>query len=357
MGVISAWWEDGSFLKNHKWLKSRKIEISAMNAENAGRTAVISKQSGGFPQVSFFGDRSRIFTAPGAQGVKLPDASRLPTAGRHRQSAPVKSAPLGIFDSGVGGLTVVRAVQELMPGEDILYLGDTARLPYGSKSPQTIRQFSDEDAAFLVAHGVKAIVVACNTATAHALPHLKEKYALPIIGVIEPGVEAALANPLAERIGIIATRGTIRSHAYQHALAQHRTGLMIYGQATPLLVPIIEEDWMDHAATEEVLKTYLAPLIEKGIDTLMLACTHYPLLIPALKKALPADIRLVDSAVTCAESVRSELARLDLLNDSQAEGKLEIHLTDLSEEFETLARRFLKSAPGKIRRAVLGQVG
>ena len=267
--------------------------------------------------------------------------------------APVRSAPLGIFDSGVGGLTVVRAVQELLPAEDILYLGDTARLPYGSKSPETIRQFADQDVAFLIRRGVKAIVVACNTATAHALPRLQEKYDLPILGVIEPGVEAVLANPVAERIGIIATRGTIDSHAYQHALALRKTGLMIYGQATPLLVPLIEENWIDHPATQQVLKTYLDPLVEKGIDTLMLACTHYPLLVPALRKLLPAEVRMVDSATTCAEHLRRELIRLDLLHDIGAAGRLELHLTDLSDTFEALARQFLKQAPGRIHRAVL----
>lgn len=267
---------------------------------------------------------------------------------------PVKSAPLGFFDSGVGGLTVVRAVQELLPNEDIVYLGDTARLPYGSKSPETIRQFADEDSRFLMSCGVKAIVVACNTATAHALPSLRGQYSVPVIGVIEPGVDAALANPLAERIGIIATRGTIRSHAYQHALALRRTGLIIHGQATPLLVPLIEEDWIGHPATIIALKTYLEPLVEKGIDTLMLACTHYPLLIPVLQELLPPDVRLVDSATTCAEHLQRELARLDLLATDGHEGTLEVHLSDLSDEFEALARRFLKKAPGRIRRAVLG---
>lgn len=268
--------------------------------------------------------------------------------------AAVNSAPLGIFDSGVGGLTVVRAVQELLPAEDILYLGDTARLPYGSKSPETIRQFADEDVRFLIAKGVKAVVVACNTATAHALPRLLEQYRVPIIGVIEPGVEAALDDAGATRIGIIATRGTIRSHAYQHALALRRTGLMIHGQATPLLVPFIEENWIDHPATREVLKTYLDPLIDKGIDTLMLACTHYPLLIPVLKDLLPADVRLVDSATTCAEHLKRELTRLDLLAGRQHDGSLELHLTDLSEQFEDLARQFLKKSPGRIRLAALG---
>jgi glutamate racemase len=265
----------------------------------------------------------------------------------------VNSAPLGFFDSGVGGLTVVRAVQQLLPAEDILYLGDTARLPYGSKSPETIRHFADEDARFLIERGVKAIVVACNTATAHALPGLREKYRLPILGVIDAGVESALVNPSAERIGIIATRGTIRSHAYQHALALRRTGLIIHAVETPLLVPLVEEDWLGHPATEIVLRSYLDPLVERGIDTLLLACTHYPLLIPVLEKLLPDSVRLVDSATTCAEHLRRELTELNLLAAGPDDGKLELHLTDLSEEFETLARRFLKRAPGRIHRAVL----
>lgn len=266
----------------------------------------------------------------------------------------MNSAPLGFFDSGVGGLTVVRAVQELLPAEEILYLGDTARLPYGSKSPETIRQFADEDARFLIERGVKAIVVACNTATAHALPGLREKYRLPILGVIDAGVESALANPSAERIGIIATRGTIQSHAYQHALAMRRTGLIIHAVSAPLLVPLVEEDWIGHSATEMILKAYLDPLIERGIDTLLLACTHYPLLIPVLQKVLPGSVRLVDSATTCAEHLRRELAELDFLAAAGADGGLQLHLTDLSDEFETLARRFLKRAPGHIHRAVLG---
>lgn len=290
------------------------------------------------------------------RGEKNPRGLRLPLAPASSLGtlAPVNSAPLGFFDSGVGGLTVVRAAQELLPSEDILYLGDTARLPYGSKSPETIRQFADEDVRFLISKGVKAIVVACNTATAHALPQLREQYRVPILGVIEPGVDAALASPDAERIGIIATRGTVGSHAYQHALALRKTGLIIHVQATPLLVPLIEEDWIDHPATRQILKSYLYPLVEKGIDTLMLACTHYPLLIPILKELLPADIRLVDSATTCAEHLKLELTRLDLLQPEMREGALEIHLTDLSDVFESLARQFLKKSPGRIRRAVLG---
>ena len=267
--------------------------------------------------------------------------------------APVNDAALGLFDSGVGGLTVVRAVQDLLPGEDVIYLGDTARLPYGSKSPETIRQFAAEDVDFLLSKGVKAIVVACNTATAHALPEFWKNCPVPIMGVIEPGVEAALANADADRIGIIATRGTIGSHAYQHELATRKRGLMIHGIATPLLVPLVEENWISEDVTKEILRKYLEPLMAKGIDTLMLACTHYPLLIPLLTEILPPDVRRVDSATTCAEHLKKMLEEKDLLSGKTGEGKLEIYLTDLSEQFEELAKRFLRRPTGKVRRAVL----
>ena len=266
---------------------------------------------------------------------------------------PMRNAPLGFFDSGVGGLTVVRAVQQLLPAEDIVYLGDTARLPYGSKSPETIRQFAHEDVRFLLDRGVKMVVVACNTATAHALPSLQEQYRIPIIGVIEPGVEAVLSDPAAQRIGIIATRGTVGSHAYQHELALRRTGLILHATPAPLLVPLVEEDWLDHPATRAALHTYLDPMLDRGIDTLMLACTHYPLLIPVLKDFLPDGVRLVDSATTCAEHVRGQLTELDLLAEKSTPGSLLINLTDLSDQFEDLARRFLARSPGRIQRVTL----
>ena len=277
----------------------------------------------------------------------------LPSLTFLRYNRRVNNGALGIFDSGVGGLTVVRAVQALLPAENIVYLGDTARVPYGSKSPETIRRFSDEDARYLLTKNVKAIVVACNTATAHALPALQQQYRIPVVGVIEAGVEAVLADPQAERIGIIATRGTIASHAYQHALALRRTGMMIVAQPTPLLVPLIEENWLDHQATRSILETYLQPILEKGIDTLLLACTHYPLLVPILREIVGDRVRIVDSATTCALHLQSELTRLDMLADTSQLGSLEIGLTDLSEQFETLAKRFLYKTPPHIKRVEL----
>lgn len=266
----------------------------------------------------------------------------------------MNTQPLGIFDSGVGGLTVVRAVRELLPRESIVYLGDTARVPYGSKSPETIRHFADQDVRFLISRGVKAIVVACNTATAHALDELRTHHDIPVIGVINPGVEAALADPACQRIGIIATRGTIRSHAYQHALAQRRPGLLIIEQPTPLLVPLVEEDWLDHPATRSILETYLNPMLNRGMDTLLLACTHYPLLMPVLTTMLGDRVRLVDSATTCAKHLERKLSDLDLLAPVDHPATLDLALTDISEQFEALAARFLATPAGTIRRVELG---
>jgi glutamate racemase len=260
---------------------------------------------------------------------------------------------LGVFDSGVGGLTVVRALRDLLPNESIVYLGDTARVPYGSKSPDTIRKFSVEDTQFLLSKGVKAVVVACNTATAHALPTLRQMFRVPVVGVLEPGVEATLADPECQRVGIIGTAGTIRSHAYQHELAMRRPDLQIYAEATPLLVPLIEEDWIEHTATKLVLREYLKPMLDKGMDTLVLGCTHYPLLKPLLTRMLNHRVRLVDSALTCAEHVKRMLNEEGLLRTEAEKPTLEVYLTDLSDHAEALARRFLNTEFGLVRRASL----
>lgn len=266
---------------------------------------------------------------------------------------PSPDAPLGVFDSGVGGLTVVRALMDVLPNESIIYLGDTARVPYGSKSPETIRKFSVEDTQFLISKGVKAVVVACNTATAHALPTLKAMFRLPIIGVLEPGVEATLADPNCQRVGIIGTAGTIRSHAYQHELAMRRPDLQIHAEATPLLVPLIEEDWLEHPATKLIVREYLKPLLDKGMDTLVLGCTHYPLLKPLLTRILNNRVRLVDSAVTCAEQTQRTLTEHHLLRTAKSKPKLEVYVTDLSEHSEALAKRFLNTDFGRVQRVSL----
>lgn len=267
--------------------------------------------------------------------------------------APTASSPLGVFDSGVGGLTVVRALRQMLPNESIVYLGDTARVPYGSKSPDTIRRFSVEDTQFLVGHGVKAVVVACNTATAHALPLLQSTFRVPVIGVVEPGVEATLADENAARVGIIGTSGTIRSSAYQYALAMRKPDLQIHALATPLLVPFIEEGWTEHPALKSVLKEYLKPLLDRDVDTLVLACTHYPLLMPVLKRMLGDKVRLVDSATTCAAHTKMLLEKEQLLNQTSGKPLLEIYLTDLSEQAEAQTKRFLGDDFGRIKKASL----
>jgi glutamate racemase len=261
--------------------------------------------------------------------------------------------PLGVFDSGVGGLTVTRAIRELLPNEDVIYLGDTARLPYGSKSPDIIRRFALEDTQYLISKGVKAIVVACNTATAHALEVLQETYRLPIVGVLEPGVQATLANGSSKRVGVIGTNGTIQSQAYQAALKRLRPELEIYAVATPLLVPFIEENWLDHEGLKLVLQTYLKPLQKAQIDTLVLGCTHYPLLKSVLTEILGEEVRLIDSASCCADAVATVLKDQDLLALNSREATIQIHFTDLSQQAQTLASHLMCREKIVFKKAVL----
>lgn len=215
-------------------------------------------------------------------------------------------APIGVFDSGIGGLTVARSVIQQLPHESLLYFGDTARVPYGPKSPDTVQRYSREIATFLQAEGVKAIVVACNTATAHALATLRSEFDMPIIGVVEPGARAAVAASRSGRIGVIGTVGTIKSGAYERAIRALSPDVSILARACPLFVPLVEEGWIDHEATRLVAREYLAPFIEAEIDTLVLGCTHYPLLAPLLAELLGPDVRLIDSAAeTAAEAART----------------------------------------------------
>jgi glutamate racemase len=265
-----------------------------------------------------------------------------------------KQSPLGVFDSGVGGLTVVHAIQNLLPQESIIYLGDTARVPYGNKSPETVGRFAREVCRFLHGKGVKAIVIACNTASAHALPEIQKEFDVPIFGVIRPGVEAALQSTRNGRIGIIGTVGTIQSRAYQEALLHLRPGLHITAKATPLLVPLIEENWIDHEATRLVLADYLAEFQQAEIDTLVLACTHYPLLTGVLDRVLGGKVRLVDSATACARNLRDHLEALDQFTDAEAPGRTEIYLTDRPLHFATLSRRFLRNPTDEMQVVDLG---
>jgi glutamate racemase len=245
---------------------------------------------------------------------------------------------IGVFDSGVGGLTVVSALRRRLPGESILYLGDTARLPYGSKSPDTVTRYTRKNIEFLTGRGVKAVVVACNTASALALPNL-EVQSVPTWGVIEPGAAQA-AKVSRGRIGVIATEATVRSDAYPQALRAVRPDLVILSQACPLLVPLVEEGWHDDPVTLEVAKRYLHPLLEAGVDTLVLGCTHYPLLKRVLQQVAGPEVTLVDSAEAVAERVAAGLAEKGL--ESTHEPRHDFCVTDSGETFQRLARTILK---------------
>lgn len=216
------------------------------------------------------------------------------------------SPPIGVFDSGIGGLTVVRAIHAVLPGESTLYLGDTARVPYGSKSPATVRRYAREILAWLEDHGVKAVVVACNTATAHALDDLRDVARVPVIGVITPGARAAAAATRGGTVGVIGTAGTILSGAYRRALEEIRPGITVVEQACPLFVPLVEEGWFDHPATRLVAEEYLRPLQDAQVDTVVLGCTHYPMLTDLIGDVLGPDVIRIDSAQETAR----ELARV-----------------------------------------------
>ena len=248
--------------------------------------------------------------------------------------------PIGVFDSGVGGLTVAAALARELPGEAIVYLGDTARLPYGTKSPETVARYTEANLDFLVGRGVKAVVVACNTASALALPGLAEP--VPLWGVIEPG--AARAAELSRgRVGVIGTEATVRSGAYAAALHALRPELEVRSVACPLLVPLVEEGWLDDPITESVARRYLEPLLAAGIDTLVLGCTHYPLLAPLLARIAGPGVTLVDSAGAVASRVARELERGGALTAAPDDARAPDHffVTDDTERFGRLARRIL----------------
>lgn len=256
---------------------------------------------------------------------------------------------IGVFDSGIGGLTVVKALRDLLPQEDIFYIGDTARVPYGGKSADTVRRYSSEIANLLLAEDAKAVVVACNSASAVALSHLQHHLSVPVVGVIEPGAAAAAAATRNGHIGVIGTRATVSSGAYERALRERNPALQIRVQACPLLVPLIEEGWLEDEVTDRAIARYLQPLTDSEIDTLVLGCTHYPLLRPAFARYLGASVTLVDSAENCARAVSRMLIEEKIANASDAHGRLTVGLTDKPDSFLEIARQSLRLDLGEIR--------
>lgn len=265
--------------------------------------------------------------------------------------------PIGVFDSGVGGLTVAAALRELLPSENIFYLGDTARVPYGGKSQSTIERYSVEISGLLLAEDAKAIVVACNTASALAVPHLQELFKVPIVGVIAPGAEAAVKATRTGRIGVIGTRATVYSKAYERAIHALNPEVRVFATACPLLVPLIEEGWLDDAVTDQVIRRYLEKLVREEVDTLVLGCTHYPLLRGAIKKFVGPEITLVDSAQNCALAVRALLQKEKMAAPKTHLGRLQVALTDASEGFLRVAESALNLQVGDVQlRTVQGVV-
>ncbi len=262
--------------------------------------------------------------------------------------------PIGMFDSGVGGLTVLRAMMRHLPRESTLYFGDTARVPYGSKSRDVIARFSLEIGQFLMQEEVKMIVVACNTASAFALAELRSRFDVPIVGVIEPGARAALAATRTNRIGVIGTEGTIESQAYTEAIHRQRPEAAVFGQACPLIVPLVEEGWLGKPLALDVVKEYLNPLLENHIDTLVLGCTHYPLLKGLLASVAGPTVQLIDSAEETARMVAQELSAHDLQAPDGQTPKRQFIVSDAPDKFEKTGQRFLGGSILGVRRIDIG---
>jgi len=249
--------------------------------------------------------------------------------------------PIGVFDSGIGGLTVVKALMHELPSESIIYFGDTARVPYGTKSKSTIVKFSLENVEFLLRFGVKCIVIACNTSSSWALPTLRKYFKVPIIGVIRPGALAAVRHTRNRRIGVIGTKATVHSRAYEQAIHRLDPAIKVFSQYCPLFVPLVEEGWLNGSVCREVAGRYLEPLKRQRIDTLILGCTHYPLLASMLQRTLGSSVTLIDSAHQTAAEVRGVLLGADAFRESAVRPRHRFFVTDEPDHFNAISRRFL----------------
>jgi glutamate racemase len=257
--------------------------------------------------------------------------------------------PIGIFDSGVGGLTVFKEVMSLLPGEDIIYLGDTARVPYGTRSPQTVIKYSLEITAFLLRQGIKLLVVACNTSSAVSLPSLQRKNEIPVIGVIEPGARWAAEVTQNKRVGVIGTEGTVKSRAYEQAIQGIDQEITVFTRACPLFVPLAEEGWVDNQVTRLTAQTYLRPVCEEAIDTLVLGCTHYPLLEGIIREITGDGVFLVNSAKETAKEVKRVLEEEGINTPKEQAGSYIFYVTDNAERFIQVGERFLGRELGSVK--------
>lgn len=263
-------------------------------------------------------------------------------------------APIGIFDSGIGGLTVTRAIYERLPDESTIYYGDTARVPYGPKSPETVRRYSLEILHWLLAQGVKAVVIACNTSTAHALRVLQETTPVPVLGVIKPGARAAIEAGGGGPIGVVGTAGTIASDAYNRAIQALAPGLPVIQRACPLFVPLVEEGWFEHPATELVAVDYLRELREARVRSLVLGCTHYPLLKPLLQRVMGPEVRLIDSGQATAAALQTILVDRALEAPRDSESQHRFVVSDDAARFRQVGSRFIGERLGEAEVVPLG---
>ena len=254
---------------------------------------------------------------------------------------------IGVFDSGLGGLTILKELHRVLPHENLIYFGDTANVPYGSKSKQTVTRFSLDIARFLESQGIKMLVIACNTASALALPELRKKCSVPVLGVIEPGAQKAVQTTRNGRIAILGTEATVKSNAYPNALLKRNAALHLVQQACPLFVPLVEEGWTKTPAARLIAQTYLAPVFRSRADTVILGCTHYPVLKPVLASILGKQVHLVDSAQSLAETAQQFLQE-HRQQETTGKGNLTIYASDDPARFKRLAARLLSGAIGTV---------
>lgn len=257
----------------------------------------------------------------------------------------LREAPVGVFDSGVGGLTVAREIMRQIPNEKIIYFGDTARVPYGSKSRETITRYSRQIVRFLQEQKVKAIVAACNTASAYALEEIEKELDIPILGVVKPGARVAAEATRNGKIGVIGTEGTIGSHIYSDYIRQIDPEIQVLGKACPLFVPLVEEGLWQDPVTDEIARRYLNELIDSGIDTLILGCTHYPMIRSTVGKIMGEKVTLVNPAYETARELKALLEREDLVNERKQELGMNcyrFYVSDMAEKFQTFANSILK---------------
>ena len=265
-----------------------------------------------------------------------------------------RDAAIGVFDSGIGGLTVAHEIIRQLPAESVVYFGDTARVPYGPKSPDTILRYSREITSYLKDEGVKALVIACNTATAHALPALRREFDMPIVGVIEPGARAAAAATKTQRVGVIGTAGTIKSRAYEKEIRKLLPDAQVTAQACALFVPLVEEGWVDTEPTRAIARNYLAPLVSADVDTLVLGCTHYPLMKTVIGNVVGREVRLIDSAYETARETAAVLSANALENTSPNGARYRFIASDAPDTFLGLGQVFLGSSIDRVETRTLG---